>query len=387
MSLSIPVVGIDPGPQYALDINACLTVIDGHNHTPGYGVPITPSGLNINTDLPLNNNNATSVRSIRFQAQASALSAPDLGSLYTVTDVTDGADLWYTDGVGNQVRITSGGLVNATSSGISSGTATASFVAGVLVVDAVTSNNTPANIKGGSLLLGNNVANSHYLTLSPPNSMASDYALVLPSIPASTLFMTLDTSGNMGTSSSVQGTQIATGSLTGAQLANQTITATQIANQTITATQIANNTITRAQEAAVGQSVSGSSGNYGSPSATPTVVISTTITTTGRPVIVSLQGDSSNNLQYYGSVSTGLSQNPTDFALFQIQRDGGVQPFATPVYASTFNSVNYVANPGFSFLDTPSAGSHTYNVLVSAVTAAGDLSALLQFMVLVVYEL
>ncbi len=107
-------------------------------------------------------------------------------------------ELFYNDSSGNQVQITLAGVINATSSGIASGTASAAFSTGVLVVNAAT--NTPANIQVASILLGNNVANSKFLTLSPPNAMGANYSLVLPGIPAATSFMTLDTSGNMGAS-------------------------------------------------------------------------------------------------------------------------------------------------------------------------------------------
>lgn len=191
MGLSVPAVGIDPGPDWANNINASLSVIDAHDHGPNSGVQITPDGLNINADLAFNDNNATLLRSVRFDPQSAVLSGPaDLGCLYEV-----GPDLYFNDGNGNQVKITSGGMVNSTSSGISSGTATAQFVAGVLVVDANV--NTPANIQAGSILLGNNVANSKFLTLSPPAAMPANYQITLPTLPAASSFMVIDSSGNI----------------------------------------------------------------------------------------------------------------------------------------------------------------------------------------------
>jgi hypothetical protein len=212
MNLPIPVPGVDPGPDYANNINSCFSLIDQHNHASGNGVQINPSGININNDLPFNNNNATLLRSVRFSVQPSALSlATDLGCIYV-----SGVDLWYNDENGNQIKITSGGVVNATSSGISSGTATASFIAGVLVVNS--SSSSPANIQAGSLLMGNSGSLANFLTLSPP-TLSSSYTLTLPTVPVgSTAFMTLDTSGNMGASVSTSGgiidSMIATGTLT-----------------------------------------------------------------------------------------------------------------------------------------------------------------------------
>jgi hypothetical protein len=191
MGLSVPAVGVDPSPDWANNLNASLSILDGHNHGPGSGVQITPDGININADLAFQTYNAISLRSARFTPQSAPLSLPtDLDCLYV-----SGVDLYYNDGNGNQVKITSGGAVNATSSGISSGTATASFVAGVLVVDSAA--NTPANIQAGSVLIGNNVAASNFVTVSAPNSLASSYGITLPLLPASNLPVSVNASGVM----------------------------------------------------------------------------------------------------------------------------------------------------------------------------------------------
>ncbi len=184
MNLPNPVPGQDPGPDYATNQSSCNTILDGHNHSPGSGVQIGTDGINISADLPLNSNNLTKVRSVNFTPQSAAIDLPaDVGCIYV-----SGADLWYNDENGNQVQLTSGGVVNATSSGISNGAASASFVSSVLVVNAAS--NTPANIKGASVLIGNNVAASKFLTLSPPNAMAANYSLTLPSLPGAASFVT-----------------------------------------------------------------------------------------------------------------------------------------------------------------------------------------------------
>src|ERR1035437_5104914 len=108
MTLPIPVVGVDPGPDYALNLDACLGIIDSHNHSNGSGVQITPAGMNINADLSFGGNNATHLRSVKFSPQSSLLSlASDSGVLYE-----SGVDLYYNDALGNQIRITASGGVN-----------------------------------------------------------------------------------------------------------------------------------------------------------------------------------------------------------------------------------------------------------------------------------
>lgn len=227
MNLPIPIVGQTSGPQWAQNINSSLTRIDAHDHTPGNGVPITPAGMNINTNLAFGGFSATNLQA--------AVLAPQSAYSTNYGVHVEGADLYYVDGNGNDVRITSGGTVNATSSGISSGTATASFSAGVLVVNSASL--TPASIKAGSYLMGNNTASSHYLTLAPPNAMAADYTLNLPTIPGSTSFVTLDVSGNLAgsisTSAGLTGSNLAAATVTGSNIASATVTGSNVASSTL----------------------------------------------------------------------------------------------------------------------------------------------------------
>lgn len=195
MNLPISTIGSDSGLQWEENLNASQIRIDAHNHSPGYGVPITPNGMNIDDDLPFNDHNATLLRSARFQPQASPLANAglDVGCLYV-----SGNEVYYNDvSGGNQVQITNNGSVNAGAgsiTGLPSGTASASFSAGTFIWQAST--NTPANMDFASAILRNNTANSKGLTLSPPAAMAADYGLTLPPLPVATSFATLDTSGN-----------------------------------------------------------------------------------------------------------------------------------------------------------------------------------------------
>lgn len=225
MNLPNPVPSVDPGPDYANNLSNSLSIVDVHTHIPGQGIQIPPDGLDINSDLTFQNNNATDLRSTRFQAQPSALAgAADLGSLYVV-----GVDLFYNDKSGNQIRITSGGSVNAGSgsiSGLPSGTASASFGGGTFVFQSATS--TSANIDVGSVILRNNTINSKGLTLQPPSAMAANYSVTLPAIPGGTSFLSIDTSGN------ISGSIATAGGITGSNIAATTITGSNIASATIT---------------------------------------------------------------------------------------------------------------------------------------------------------
>lgn len=193
MQLPNPVPGIDPGPDYANNLNSSLNIIDQHNHSTGNGVLINPNGLNINADLPFGVNNATLLRSVRFAPQPSPLSAgTDLGCLYV-----SGVDLYYNDVNGNQIKITASGTVNATSSGIVSGSSSAAFAGGVLVVKS--SSTSGANVLLQSVELTNSGNLTNILTLQAP-TLAGSSSLTLPVVPLATSFMQLDASGNMSAS-------------------------------------------------------------------------------------------------------------------------------------------------------------------------------------------
>lgn len=197
MNLVIPSVGLEAGPEYATDINNSLDIIDSHNHAPGSGVPIDPTGLNINADLEINSNNLTEVRSVRLDEQSAAISdAADLGCVYNV----DG-DLYYNDALGNQIQITANGAVAGTPGSISNlvSPASASYVAanGTFVWESDV--NTPASLDAADVTIRKPVANGAGITLSAPVAIAADYDIVLPALPAASAALLIDSSGNITT--------------------------------------------------------------------------------------------------------------------------------------------------------------------------------------------
>ena len=300
MSLPVPVVGVDLGPDWANNLNSCLSTIDGHNHTPGMGVQIPPAGLNINADLTFQSNNATNLRTIRFAPQLSAIpaSSPDLGCLYEA-----GVDLYYNDGAGNQIRITQSGSVagaSGTITGLPSGTASASYSSSSGTFIFQQSTNTAANMDIGTLILrypgSYPTPAGNAISLEVPSSISSGYSLTLPLIPGATSFLTIDTSGNITgsipTNAGLTGGNIAAATITGGNIASATITGSNIAADTIALTNLvpygATNpapvgsvAISTIETTAQGTS-SGSYVQLG-----PTV----TLTTNGGPVMVIVQGN------------------------------------------------------------------------------------------------
>lgn len=195
MGLPLAIPGQDPGPDYANNQYTEGIILDQHNHSPGSGQQINPSGLNINADLPIKGNNLTLVRTVNFNSQSGPLSgvAPDIGCIYVA-----GNELYYNDETGNMIQITNNGSVNAGAgsiSGLPSGTASVFFTGSSYVFQQAT--NVAANIDGASFIFRNTTVSSNGITLSPPNSLAANYNETLPIPPSTKGIMTMDPSGNM----------------------------------------------------------------------------------------------------------------------------------------------------------------------------------------------
>lgn len=190
MNLPIPVVGNEPGPNYAQDINNSLTLIDGHDHSPGSGTPITPSGLNINATLDVKSNFINNIAGLTLTAPGFI---PGVGTIYE-----SGTDLYFVDGLGNNVRITQSGGVAGSPGSIANLTspASASYVAGTSTFVWQSNTNIAANMDFGAAIMRNLSPNSTFaLTLQPPAALGSNYSLTLPTVPSVVSFLTVNNSG------------------------------------------------------------------------------------------------------------------------------------------------------------------------------------------------
>lgn len=372
MNLVVPGVSTEPGPAWAQEINADLGILDQHNHSPGQGVQITPSGLNINTDLSFNQNNITDLKTINFAAQSAPLAgtAPNLGCLYVA-----GNELVYNDENGNVVPITNNGSVNAGAgsiTGLPSGTASATFSSGTFIWQQST--NTAATMDGGPVIIRNTTASSPGVTLQPISGLATNYSLTLPIIPGAASALAIDAVGNIS--------PITTSSNIGSASANA------IAN--------ARTRSTGTTVGIGGVAISASCNSFGlSFTGSPTVVtnLSVTITTSGRPVMILLQTDgttsqsgitinegsatTTNALEgkiYLFNGTSFISTQDLDFftTITATTTSGTTPPQAFSVLSTTTIDINQISMgiplPSMSYVDVVAAGTYTYSIYAELIT-------------------
>lgn len=356
MNLPVPTVGEASGPDWASNLDSCMTILDAHDHSPGNGVQITPSGININADLPFNSSyGITTIKKVSFTSQVSALTGTGFASNVA-------GNLYWNDGSGNQVQITSGGGVAGSPGSIGSLTApaAATYSAGSKLFTWTADSGKSAAMDNGAVTIREtNVASAKGITLASPSALASDYQLTLPAaVPASTQYMTSTSSGvlSFSTADTIGAAMTSTG-------------ANAVAN---TRTRAAGSTV-----AAGGVAVSTSnSGSFvtSSTSLVDVTNLTVTITTTGRPVYLTLQGNTPT--EGYLGVLTISGTNTSVSGTIAIQR--GVTVIASSnmrlFFSSTSDTCGYRSPPGSIIaIDTSvngSAGTYTYKVTAAAGNAA-----------------
>ena len=248
MSLPIPGVGTEPGPDYATDVNASLTILDGHSHTPGSGVAITPAGLNINTALTLNDNFLTAAAGLTLTAQSTT---PAIRTLYTPSN-----DLYFVDGLGNNIQITANGGIAGTPGSIANlaAPASASYVSGSATFVFQSDTNIAGNIDVGTVLLRNLSPNSTFaISLQAPTALSSNYNVILPSLPSVTSFLTITNSGAIAASA-----PLSLG-IDSSMIAPSAVITTKIADLNVTTVKIADDAVTQAK---IPDGVTGLVANY-----------------------------------------------------------------------------------------------------------------------------
>ena len=125
MNLTLPTPGERLGPTWATDINTALTSIDGHDHD-SVGRQLGSAAIGIDADLSFTVVTSTSttafaatnMKYLGLSLNTSPSTALPAASFPNVAFAGGTAgDLFFNDGSGNQIQLTSAGVLNA--SGVS----------------------------------------------------------------------------------------------------------------------------------------------------------------------------------------------------------------------------------------------------------------------------
>lgn len=375
MTMPVPVPTVDPGPQYATDLNSCLGILDSHTHAPGQGQQITPAGINITTDLSFGGNNSINLRSVRFTPQGGALATgSDVGCVYVAS-----ADLYYNDTNGNQIRLTQSGAVAGTPGSIANllPPASVTYVTGSQTFVFQSSTATAGNIDAGSIIIRQVLANAKGITLSSPASLAANYTLTLPAaLPATsgTKFLTVDGSGNVSDSVDVDNTSIGLSNNQIVLAARPISTPSSAVGIGGIATSISTNGFSTSSTAFldVTQSITG-------------LKLQTKLITTGtRPVFVGFTCDGTTGLASAYICNGGGGSAYSDILL--MRNSTGIARTEVGLISGA-GAVFGIHTPGsIYFLDYPtSSGPWTYSVKIQAQTLGQTLT--LQQMRIITYEM
>jgi hypothetical protein len=206
MSLRLPTpgitkpLGVAPAGESWMELqNTALSALDSHNHSPGKGIMVPSSGINVNAPLPFNSQDATGLRSARFSDRGVALGTPsDVGCIYLA-----GGELYFNSGSGAQIQITSGGALNAASIGAIGGDyatsgASESYSSVAKLFSFESAAGVKAGVAAGPIQIVEPVSGGKKVTLRVPTGLGADYQLTLPTaLPASTKPLTIDSSGQI----------------------------------------------------------------------------------------------------------------------------------------------------------------------------------------------
>lgn len=279
MNLTLPIVSQTTGPTWANQINADLSVIDGHNHVPGSGAQIPSAALNINANVDFATNSAIGLNSTQYINQNAIASAC---ALYAYQ-----GELYYNDSSSVPVQITSNGsvvgpqgqwtnLAPPAEAAFNIGTGTFSFK----------SNSTTFGRLQAAILTLQATSTSNPISVIAPSATAA-YNLTLPTTaaPQTGSLLSSDSSGTM---SWVVGD--ATVSVTSSTIgvAPLGITAAQLASNAVETLKIKNNAVTQIKME--NKSTSGTTADGVNVGPTNTVVFSsfTANFIAGRPVLIAL---------------------------------------------------------------------------------------------------
>jgi hypothetical protein len=107
MGLTVPDPGVDTGEGFADNISNDLVIIDNIDHVT-IGKRLTSAAFTVTQDLPLNDFNINTIRSVQFISNPEPLNGQfDVNSIYF-----SNGNLYVNDANGNQIQLTANGIID-----------------------------------------------------------------------------------------------------------------------------------------------------------------------------------------------------------------------------------------------------------------------------------
>lgn len=113
MNIVLPTPTITPGPDWAVEVNESFDVVDAHDHTPGNGALIPTAGIDIDADFSLNSFSLIEADHVEMDQQSAILGPSVADAIYDVN-----GDLYFNNGAGTPVQITTGNSVNVSATAL-----------------------------------------------------------------------------------------------------------------------------------------------------------------------------------------------------------------------------------------------------------------------------
>jgi len=103
MNMDLPTPGADEN-VWDDKINASLDIVDTHDHTPGKGIPVPSTAVEVIQDFSVASNSVIDINKTQFEPNSAVLTGTsNQRAVYAVDN-----DLYYTNGSGVAVQITDG---------------------------------------------------------------------------------------------------------------------------------------------------------------------------------------------------------------------------------------------------------------------------------------
>ena len=196
MGLVLPDPSVTLGPDWAVQLNAALALLDTHDHSTGKGVKVTPAGFNFTADLPCAGFKLTDCGVVGLRSLVANLTTA--GSLH----IKNG-DLYHVSSNGTAVQITSGTGLNLSSTGTIGGdfgsvgvTASATYTDSLKTFSWLQASGISAKMFMGDILLTYPGAGENSVTLkAQTGSAAYPFSFPLAQATANDQVMAVSTAG------------------------------------------------------------------------------------------------------------------------------------------------------------------------------------------------